>query len=42
MSIAEKIRTKRLQKGWTQEQVASSMGVTAQAVHKWEKGVSQS
>lgn len=40
MSIAEKIRTKRLQKGWTQEQVASSMGVTAQAVHKWEKGVS--
>ena len=38
MSIGENIRALRLQKGLTQEQVAQTLGVTYQAVSKWETG----
>ena len=41
MKIQEIIRQKRLEKGLTQEQLAERLGVTAPAVNKWEKGVSQ-
>ena len=36
MKIGENIRALRLQKGLTQEQVAARLGVTYQAVSKWE------
>lgn len=42
MKINEIIREKRLAEGFTQEQMASYLGVSAPAVNKWEKGVSQS
>lgn len=42
MKIHEIIRERRLAKNLTQEQVANYLGVTAPAVNKWEKGVSQS
>lgn len=32
------IHERRSQKGWTQEQFGASLGVSAQAVSKWEKG----
>ena len=38
MKIGENIRTLRLRKGLTQEQVAQQLGVTYQAVSKWENG----
>lgn len=38
MKIGENIRALRLQKGLTQEQVAQQLGVTYQAVSKWENG----
>ena len=40
MKINERIRAQRLTKKFTQEQVASYLGVTASAVNKWEKGIS--
>ena len=40
MKINEVIREKRLAEGFTQEQMASYLGVSAPAVNKWEKGVS--
>lgn len=40
MKINEMIRTLRKEQGFTQEQVANYLGVTAPAVNKWEKGVS--
>lgn len=40
MKINEIIREKRLAEGFTQEQMASYLGVSAPAVNKWEKGVS--
>ena len=40
MKINERIRAQRLTKKFTQEQVASHLGVTASAVNKWEKGIS--
>lgn len=40
MKINEVIRTLRKEEGYTQEQVANYLGVTAPAVNKWEKGVS--
>ncbi len=40
MKINEIIRIKRLEKGCTQEQIASLLGVSAPAVNKWEKAVS--
>ena len=38
MNIGMNIRTLRQQKGLTQEQTAAQLGVTAQAVSKWETG----
>lgn len=40
MKINERIRAQRLAKKFTQEQVASYLGVTASAVNKWERGIS--
>lgn len=40
MRINEIIKERRLAKGFTQEQIANYLGVTAPAVNKWEKGVS--
>ena len=42
MKMKEMIKEKRLEKGYTQEQPADFLGITAPAVNKWEKGVSQS
>lgn len=41
MRINEIIKERRLAKGFTQEQIANYLGVTAPAVNKWEKGISQ-
>ena len=38
MKVGENIRTLRQRKGLTQEQVAQQLGVTYQAVSKWENG----
>lgn len=38
MKINEMIRTRRKEMNLTQEQVASRLGVSAPAVHKWETG----
>ncbi len=38
MKIGENIRALRLRRGLTQEQVAQQLGVTYQAVSKWENG----
>ena len=40
MPIGNIIREKRKEKGYTQEQVADYLGVSAPAVNKWEKGTS--
>jgi len=40
MKINEIIRKKRIEKGYTQEQLASFLGVSAPAVNKWEKAAS--
>ena len=40
MKINEMIRTRRKEMNLTQEQVASRLGVSAPAVHKWETGSS--
>lgn len=40
MKIHEIIRSKRIEKGYTQEQLASFLGVSAPAVNKWEKAIS--
>lgn len=40
MKIGEIIKTRRKELGLTQEQIAGFLGVTAPAVHKWEKGIS--
>lgn len=39
MKINEIIRQRRVEKGMTQEQVASSLGVSTPAVNKWEKAI---
>lgn len=41
MKIGEVIRRYRREKQMTQEEMANALGVTAPAVNKWEKGVSQ-
>ena len=41
MMIAEKIKNARIQKGYTQEQVAEKLLVSRQTVSNWENGVSQ-
>lgn len=38
MELGKKIKSLRLQKGVTQESLAGELGVTAQAVSKWENG----
>lgn len=40
MKINEIIHQKRLEQGFTQEQIASLLGVSTPAVNKWEKGLS--
>ena len=42
MPINQVIREKRKELGFTQEQVADYLGVSAPAVNKWESGVSHS
>ena len=41
MEIGNQIKALRLRRGTTQESLAQHLGVTAQAVSKWERGVSQ-
>ncbi len=41
MNIGSKILAMRKQKNITQEALAAELGVTAAAVSKWEKGISQ-
>nr|WP_317283399.1 helix-turn-helix transcriptional regulator [uncultured Sellimonas sp.] len=41
MELSEKIQELRKQKGISQEAFAEQMGVSRQAVSKWELGVSQ-
>lgn len=40
MKIHENIRKKRKEKGMTQEELASYLGISTPAVNKWEKGLS--
>lgn len=40
MTLGEKLSEKRRAKGMTQDEVAEKMGVTAQAVSKWENDLS--
>lgn len=40
MTLNEKMAALRRQKGYTQDEVAERLGVTPQAVSKWENGVS--
>ena len=42
IEIGKQIRAQRLRHNMTQEQLAEALGVSAQAVSKWETGVSQS
>lgn len=39
--IGKRMRELRLQKKNTQEQLAAHLGITIQAVSKWERGVSR-
>ena len=41
IDIGSKIKTLRLSKSMTQEQLAKALHVSAQAVSKWERGLSQ-
>lgn len=41
MKLSEKIYYCRKQAGWSQEVLADRVGVSRQAVSKWETGVSQ-
>lgn len=42
MTLAEKLKSMRKQAGLSQEQLAEKLGVSRQAVTKWETGVSHS
>ena len=42
MTFSEKLITLRAGRGWSQEKLAGELGVTRQAVGRWEKGVSHS
>ena len=37
MTFSEKLITLRAGRGWSQEQLANKIGVTRQAVGRWEK-----
>ena len=41
MILADKIIDLRKKNGWSQEELAEQLGVSRQAVSKWESGVSQ-
>ncbi|MBQ8369661.1 MAG: helix-turn-helix transcriptional regulator [Clostridia bacterium] len=41
-TIGQNIRKLRKDRGWTQEDIAEKLGISAQAVSKWESEVSQS
>lgn len=38
MTIGEKIKAARLKKGWTQTRLAEELGLSSEAVSKWERG----
>lgn len=40
MTMGEKIRQLRKEKGLTQDALAEALGISRQAVAKWESGVS--
>ncbi len=40
MNLAEKITSLRKQKGWSQEELASQLGISRQSISKWESGSS--
>lgn len=42
MDIAQRLQELRKRAGYSQEQVAELLGLSRQAVSKWESGVSQS
>ena len=42
MELKQKLRTLRIVRNMTQEAVAEQLGVSAQTVSKWERGVSHS
>ena len=42
MDIAERLQDLRKKAGYSQEQVAEQLGLSRQAVSKWESGVSHS
>lgn len=42
MILADKITDLRKKNGWSQEELANQLGVSRQAVSKWESSVSQS
>ena len=40
MKLSEKIAGERKKQGWSQEELAERLGVSRQAVSKWESGAS--
>ncbi len=41
IEIGTKIKTLRLERSMTQAQLAQKLGISVQAISKWESGVSQ-